>query len=98
MLNSSYALYYFRAIVVPFCQVKTIRLVLSPQNPVNLAFFHIFRQIGGQVRGEGKRRQSGKKYSTYANPATVFGRESAISRICFLCRISCEAINCSQLV
>src|SRR5260221_14440220 len=26
---------------------------------------------------------------------TVFGRDPAISRICFLCRIWCEAINCS---
>src|SRR5260370_1277350 len=27
---------------------------------------------------------------------TVFGRAWAISRICFICRISCEAMNCSQ--
>src|SRR5260370_1094172 len=61
--------------------------------------FGLFPHFSTDQRPGTKGRQKAaewQKYSTYANPVTVFGRESAISRTCFPRRISSEALNFSQ--
>src|SRR5689334_5780330 len=66
MLKTSYVLHLSPAIVVPFCQLKTNRLVLSLKPSNSGLFRHTFALLWFSTRGN-YRPGEGKKYSTFPN-------------------------------
>src|SRR6266581_2009225 len=61
------------------------------------AFFHALSLCGQIVRRESKGQRMVKMFYL-CKLVTVFGRVTAISRICFVCRVSCQAIELKPLL